>query len=189
MGIFEYVSVLTSIVIGLGMAHLLSGVAGLVQHPGRYKTYWVHLLWVAYMFFQAIFWWWWEFRLEVLETWTFQIYVFVIFYAFIVYLLCALLFPSDLEGYSGYSDYFLSRRTWFFGLLAAAFLVDLADTWLKGPDYFASLGLEYLISTVLFLTLCLGAIISPHRRFHAGFAVVALLYQVSWAFRGYSTIV
>ena len=47
MDIFEYISVLTSIIIGLGIAHLLRGVASLVQHPGRHRIYWVHLVWVA----------------------------------------------------------------------------------------------------------------------------------------------
>ena len=188
MGVFEYVSVLTSIIIGLGIAHLLRGVAGLVQHPSRHKTYWVHLLWVTFMFFQAIFWWWWEFAFETLETWTFGVYLFVLLYATIIYVLCALLFPSDLDGYSGYEDYFLSRRVWFFGLLAAFFLVDLGDTWLKGPDYFASLGLEYPITSGLYIMFSLVAMIAVHRRFHAGFAVIALAYQVFWAFRQFSTI-
>jgi hypothetical protein len=34
MEIFEYVAVLTSIVIGLGITHLLQGVARIIQHPG-----------------------------------------------------------------------------------------------------------------------------------------------------------
>ena len=66
-GVSEYVSVLTSIVVGLGIAHLLHGVATIVQHLGRRRIYWVHLTWVAFMFFQAIFFWWWEFALESLE--------------------------------------------------------------------------------------------------------------------------
>lgn len=111
MSPFEYVSVLTSIVVGLALAHLLKGVASIVQHPGRRRAYWVHLVWVAFMFFQAIFFWWWEFALEPLEVWTFKLYLFVLFYAFVIYLLCALLFPSDLEDYSGYEDYFISRRS------------------------------------------------------------------------------
>ena len=60
MGVFEYVSVLTSIVIGMGIAHLLRGVARVIQHRGRGTSDWVHLIWVAFMFFQAIFFWWWE---------------------------------------------------------------------------------------------------------------------------------
>ena len=62
MDIFEYVAVLTSIIIGLGITHLLRGVAGLIQHPDQHRIYWVHLVWVGYLFFTLIFWWWWERR-------------------------------------------------------------------------------------------------------------------------------
>ena len=62
MELFEYVAVLTSIIIGLGMARLLSGLTRLIQHPEHAKPYWIHLCWVAYMFVYAVFWWWWEFE-------------------------------------------------------------------------------------------------------------------------------
>ena len=61
MGMFDYVMVLASVIIGLGVTHLLTGVAGIIQHPQRAKIYWVHLLWVAATFLRAIFWWWFEF--------------------------------------------------------------------------------------------------------------------------------
>lgn len=188
MSVFEYVSVLTSIVIGLGIAHLLRGVAGLIQHPSRYKTYWVHLIWVAFMFFQAIFWWWWEFAFEELKVWTFHLYLFVLIFAFIIYLLCALLFPSDLEGYSGYEQYFISRRFWFFGLLAVYFVVDIGDTLFKGMDYLVSLGPQYPASTVILVTGCMVAAYTAHRGFQAVFALVALGIQVLWAFSSFGTI-
>jgi len=188
MGVFEYISVLTSIVVGLGIAHLLTGVAAIVQHPDRHRIYWVHLMWVTSMFFQAIFFWWWEFALESLEQWTFQIYLFVLFYALLIYMLCALLFPQDLEGYDGYEDYFISRRSWFLGLLAVFFLVDFWDTWLKGADYFASLGLEYVVAQGLIIVGCLVGIATANRRFHALFAVSVLADQVVWAFRYYDVM-
>ena len=188
MGVFEYISVLTSIIVGLGIAHLLKGVATIVQHPDRHRTYWVHLLWVAFMFFQAIFFWWWEFALESLGHWTFQIYLFVLFFAFLIYMLCALLFPQDLEGYTGYEDYFMSRRSWFLGILVVFFLVDLGDTWLKGADYFNSLGLEYPLTQGLMIAGCLVGIATANRRFHAGFAVVILAFQIAQAFWNYDVI-
>ena len=188
MGIFEYISVLTSIIVGLGIAHLLKGVANIVQHPGRNRIYWVHLLWVAFMFFQAIFFWWWEFKLESLEQWTFHIYLFVLFFALLIYMLCALLFPQDLEGYSGYEDYFMTRRSWFLGLLVVYFLVDLGDTWLKGADYFHSLGIEYPVTQGVMIAGCLVGIATANRLYHAGFVVIMLLFQVTWAFRSYDVI-
>jgi len=86
--LFEYVAVLTSIIIGLGMAQLLMGVTRLIQHPEQAKPYWVHLCWVFYMFLFSVFWWWWEFELGAIKEWTFGVYLFVIFYAFLVFLLC-----------------------------------------------------------------------------------------------------
>ncbi len=115
MSMFEYVAALTSIIVGLSIAHLLQGVTKLIQNPGQTKIYWVHLVWVSNMFFTAVYWWWWEFQFSVVETWTLQLYLFVIFYAVLIYLICALLFPSSLESYTGFEDYFLSRRRWLFG--------------------------------------------------------------------------
>lgn len=189
MGVFEYVSVLTSIVVGLAIAHLLRGVVGIIQHPGRRPPYPVHLVWVAFMFFQAVFFWWWEFKLQAsVQVWTFELYVFVLFYSVIIYLLCALLFPSDLDDYSGYEDFFMSRRAWFLGLLAAFFVIDFWDTWLKGAEHFASLGVEYPISSACYVAACVVGMRTSSRRFHAAFAVIALLYQISWALRYYGTI-
>jgi len=153
MQMFEYVIVLISIVIGLALTHLMQGIAGLIQHPSRARTWWVHLVWVAYMFLSIVFWWWWEFQLQHIETWTFAIYLFVVLYAFYLYLICAILFPRDLEGYDGYKAYFLARRFWFFGLLIGWSVIDVIDTWIKGSDYVASLGATAVIFNVL-LALC-----------------------------------
>lgn len=188
MEMFEYVAVLTSIVIGLGMAQLLKGAARLVQHPGRDKAYWVHLSWACYMFFMAVFWWWWEFRLGEVEVWTLGLYLFVLMYAFVIYALCALLFPDDLEGYTGYEDYFMSRRVWFFGGLVALHVLDLGDTWLKGPEHFANLGLEYQLAAGVSVALFVPAMVTGNRRLHGGVALVSLAYRVWFALRYFETV-
>ena len=43
MGMFEYVVVLTSIILGLGITHLLQGMTRLIQDPEGGRPYWVHL--------------------------------------------------------------------------------------------------------------------------------------------------
>ena len=188
MQMFEYVIVLTSIVIGLALTHLMQGIAGLIQHPGRDRVWWVHLAWVAHMFLSTIFWWWWEFRLQHVAAWTFAVYFFVIFYAFYLYLICAILFPKDIEGYDGYQDYFLSRRGWFFGLLIGWLAIDLVDTLIKGADYFASLGLEYIIVQSVFALLCVIGIFTRRTRVHAAIVLFVLAYQVMRALRFYDTV-
>lgn len=188
MEMFEYVAVLTSIIIGLGITQLLQGFTRLIQNPEHGKIYWVHLSWVIYMFLTTVFWWWWEFRLGAVEEWSFSLYMFVILYAVIAYLLCAFLFPADFSEYDGPKGYFYSKCKWFFGLLILFNLVDLCDTLLKGLDYFWSLGVEYPVVTILKIVLAGAAAFTKNETYHAAIAISFLLYQLSWALRWFNTV-
>jgi hypothetical protein len=188
MNLFEYVMVLASIVVGLGITHLLQGVLDIIQDQKR-RIYWVHLVWVACIFIQAVFWWWWEFRFSEVATWTFPLYLFVVGYAFLLYLICGLLFPKDLEPYGGdFKTYFYARRAWFFGALVTFTALDLLDTLLKGVQYFLSLGLEYVVATSLLIVLGIVAAIVRSERFHGAFAVALFVYQIAWALRFFFTV-
>jgi hypothetical protein len=184
--LFEYISVLTSIIVGLGIAHLLRGLAQLVQHPGRYRVYWVHLAWVGFMFLNMIFFWWWEFALAEIEVWLFRDYLFLVSYAVINYLMCAMLFPSDLDDYEGYADYFLSRRVWFFGLFAVSTVADIFDTLIKGEDHFAKLGTDYIMLTTTFVLMAIIGAATRRHGVHAVIVVMALVFQIWWAFQHWS---
>jgi hypothetical protein len=175
-------------VVGLGVTRLLSGVARIIQHPKQYRLYPVHMAWVASLLLMLVHFWWWEFGLFAIADWTFGKYLFLIGYAVVLFLMCALLFPDSMQDYRGYEDFFYSRRVWFFGLLGLTYLLDIADTLLKGEAHFARFGNEYLIRTPVFVALCLAAIWTSSRRFHALFVAAALVYQVSWILRLFDTI-
>jgi hypothetical protein len=85
----------------------------------------------------------------------------------------------------GVVHYFMSRRKWFFGLLAATFLLDLIDTRLKGGSYFRSLGVQYPIRNLAYVALAGVAMFVENRRFHAVFVACALVYLVIWMFQRY----
>ncbi|MGD9965900.1 MAG: hypothetical protein AB7T59_05225 [Hyphomonadaceae bacterium] len=181
MTMFEYVMVLVSIIIGLAMTHLLQGILDIIQE--RTRAYWVHLVWVLWAFTQAIFWWWWEFRFIEVETWTFPLFLFVIGFAFLVYLMCGFLFPRDIQQYGDYKTYFYARKGWFFGVFAVFVAVDLLDTFLKGADYFASLGLEYPLAVIFWIVGAIAGAIVRNERFHAVLAIAFLSYQFYYALR------
>jgi hypothetical protein len=166
----------------------MQGDAGLIQHPGRQRIWWVHLVWVAYMFVSAVFWWWWEFRLQLVTQWTFERYVLVLTYAFLIYLVCALLFPRDLEGYEGFKDYLISRRRWFFGLMIAWAAIDVIDTAMKGMDYFRSLGPEYPIAQSALAVFAGAAFVARKETVHALVAIIFFAYQLSWVLRVFQTV-
>ena len=186
--VFPHVRIVMGMVIGLGVTRLLSGLARIVQHPRQYPLDPVHLAWVASLLLTLVHFWWWEFGLFGIRHWTFEIYFFIVLYAVTLFLLCALLFPDSMEGYTGYEDYFYARRAWFFGLLAATYLFDVVDTLIKGEAHFARFGVEYLFRTPVFVLLCIVAIRTTDRRFHRAFIAFTLIYQISWILRLFSSI-
>jgi hypothetical protein len=178
--LYQHVRVVISIIAGLCITTLLSGFSRFVQHPTREKVSILHLGWAASLLLWIIHFWWWEFRLSMIQQWTFAIYFFIILYAILFYSICTLLFPSDLRDYSGYEEYFLSRRRWFFGFLAATFVADVIDTSLKGSIYLHSFGLEYPIRIGVGLVVCLIGILVRNRRIQLTLLAVSLIYQISF---------
>jgi hypothetical protein len=185
VSLFLHIRVLIGMVLGLGIARLLNGLARIIQHPGRDKLYWVHLGWALWMLLMLLHFWWWEYRLYDVEVWSFRSYLYVVGYAVLFYLICTLLFPDDMSDYSGYRDYFLSRRRWIFALIALSFVVDVGDSLIKGNFYINSLGPEYPLRIIAHVSLCLVAMLTRNGVFHGAFLLAALGYQVSWISRYY----
>ena len=183
--IYQHVRVMVSILVGFSFTHLLTGAARLAQHPGRQRRYFVHLIWALFVFFYILAFWWWEFRLERVPAWNFPLYLLVTVYGITLYLLCALLFPNDITDYDGFEDYFYQRRGWFFGTFAFMWVIDYADTVIKGRTRLHDLGLEYDVRVILFLVCSLIAMRTRHRTFHAAFATVGLVYEISFILRNY----
>jgi len=185
---FVHVRMIVGVVVGLGVGRLLTGLARFVQHPSRETIYPVHLGWALFVLLGIAHFWWFEYRLSAAPVWSFQLYLFLIFYACLLFLATTLLFPDKMDEYAGYRDYFMSRRRWFFGLLALIFIVDFADTSLKGGAYLDTLGPVYPYRNAGFiLAFALGAF-SSDRRLQAALVSVALAAQLSWIFWLYDVL-
>ncbi|MDX3906212.1 MAG: hypothetical protein QHC78_11035 [Pigmentiphaga sp.] len=187
--VFPHIRIVMGMVIGLGVTRLLSGLSRIVQHPRHYPVYPVHIAWVFWLLLMLVHFWWWQFNLYLVPEWTFGKYLFIIVYAIVLFLLCTLLFPDSLEDYDGYEDYFFARRAWFFGLLAVAFCLDIVDTLIKGEAHFARFAHEYMIRTPVFVALCMVGIATRGRRVHILLVAAMLVYQISWIWRMFDTIV
>jgi len=183
--LYLHIRVIISIVLGIAITRILSGFARFVQHPGKLKVYPVHLLWALIVLISAIHFWWWEFGLSVVKVWRFELFLFVLFYAFLFALMANILFPDNLEEYEGYKDYFLSRRGWFFGLFIVSQITDLFDSRIKGGAYLAAFGAEYPIRIALVCLLALMATRTRNPRYQLGFALLYLLYYIAWIIRVY----
>ena len=181
---FFHVRVIIGVVAGLTLTRLLNGLARFVQHPMRVPIYPLHLGWVVYLLLSVMLFWWFEYNLAAVERWTFPKYLFVVGYASLYFFTSTLLFPDRMEDYGGFADYFHSRQAWFYGLLAAIFLLDVADSALKGRAHLASLGPVYVWRQSILAALAVVAMRVRDRRLHAGFLILALLVQL-WAIARY----
>lgn len=185
---FTHVRIIIGIILGLSVSRLLTGLARFIQHPGKQNIYPVHIAWVAFILLSVIHFWWFEFSLRTIHLWTFEIYFFVIFYAGLYFLLCTLLFPDSMGEYTGYRDYFISRRKWFFGILALLYVADIVDTLLKGMDHYNLYGFEYPVRIALLIAASIVAMFTDNRRYHAIFVTVALLYEIGFTLRHFATL-
>jgi hypothetical protein len=93
MGAFEYLSVLISIILALGMTRVLGGVGEMLQARSRHRIYWVHVIWIVNLFLYLVIAWWIFYRWRDQQPWNFYLFLFVLISPTILYLASLLLFP------------------------------------------------------------------------------------------------
>jgi hypothetical protein len=133
MDSFEYLSVLVSIIVGLGLSHLLATTARLIQARDRVQLYGPTLIWMGVLFVLQIQIWWAAFEWESSAVWTFFSFLLFLMLPIGAYLLSVLLVP-DLDAPDAVdlrASYFANRR-WFFGLLTVLPLVSLLHEQVHG---------------------------------------------------------
>ena len=177
--------VLVSIIIGLGIGHILLGVGGIIDRlsgPGvPLKLSVAHGAWLGTVFFWMVLFWWWEYRFsELRPEWTVQLYFFLVTYAVLLFLMAAVLVPRSWDGVDDLDSYLLDRRAWFYSFYALMNVVDLVDSYLKGGwQYVAELGpFNWAFFASAFVFLVIG-IRSRNPKHHAAMAVVSLIWQIA----------
>lgn len=180
MDAFSHIRSFLGIIVGLATAQLLGGMARIVQHPKKFKIHWIHLMWTLFLFLFLLHFWWWEFNLQRIIAFTFPVYVFVAVFAVLLYFLCSLFYPTEMNEYNSYRDYFYSRQRWIYSMMALVFLADIGDTAIKGSAYWHRLGPMYDIRVASFLLFAIAAIWIKRPWFHAFFAIFATLYEIAY---------
>lgn len=188
MDTFNHLKTIISIILGLGIGTLLNGSVRLIQHPGRNKPFWVHLLFVLYIFILMIHFWWWEYRLRDISSWTFTQYVFIISYILLFFVICTLLYPTDLKDYEDdFKNYFFSRRKWLFAFLGILYCLDLVDTLYKGKDYLETLMPLYGIRIITHVPICFGLLFLKSQKtiYYAAALIFFIIFEILFIYKRY----
>jgi hypothetical protein len=191
MDAFNYLSVLISIILALGMTRVLGGVGEMLQARSRRRVYWVHAIWIINLFLYLVIAWWIFYRWRNQEPWRFLLFVFVLISPTILYLASLLLFPreADVDRAIDYKTHYYANHRAFFILFALFTPVDIADSLLKGVSHFLALGPQYFISNALYFAGLTSAAITRNERYHEFYAIFFLAQTVVISFLIFHTLV
>lgn len=150
---FEYVSVLISIVLGLGITQIVSGVADIIHQWNKAKLYWPHLMWIAFVFFLHIQEWWVLYDLRTLSEWKLPTFLFIILYPINLFILARILFPSAGADSADFKKFYFENFRKFFAWAVILIALSLSDnilfngyTWIDQPVHiFLLIALPYFI--------------------------------------------
>jgi len=184
MGAFEYLSVLISIILALGMTRVLGGVGEMLQARSHRRIYLVHAIWIINLFLYLVIAWWIFYRWRNQQPWTFLLFVFVLISPTILYLASLLLFPRESEADLAvdYKTHYYANHRAFFILFGLFTPVDFVDSLLKGVPHFLGLGPVYFVSGLLYFAGLLTAAITRNERYHEFYAVFFFIQTVVISF-------
>ena len=177
---FEYLVVLTSIVLGLAVTRVIAGIGNIIQTRRRKRTYWVHIVWMVNLLLTITIVWWVAYRWRMQERWTFFLFLWLLLTPILLYLISALIFPDtdEAQRVTDWNAYYYENRRDIFMLYALVFPIDLVDTALKGFTHFQAQGPLYLGTMVMWFVLLMIAAINRRPGYHTFLALMFLIYNM-----------
>jgi hypothetical protein len=119
MSLFEFVVAILSIIVALGIAEILGGLARLVRDRSVCRPYWLHLTLVAAVLLAFLQTWWEAWSLRGLQEWTFPALLLMVAPEAMLFVVAHLLFPRD--GFEGsYETHYFAQAPAIFILVAGA---------------------------------------------------------------------
>ena len=174
--VFEYLTVLISVVVGLSLTSFLTNIVRIIHVRGDVTVSWVQLLWSVVILMWTVAFWWFTFVLAAEREWTFTLFVFLLAYSTLLFVLMALLFPEGVPENHNYRTQFMRNRNWFFSIFLLFLCVDMTDYVVKLEKDVSIVGhLPYAAFVGPLIVLSLFALRTNNLVFHRVFAVYSLL--------------
>jgi len=126
MHAFDYLSIFVSIIIALGVSHLLLSFARLIYLRDKVTVFIPSLIWAFSLLLLQIQIWWVSFYRRDIEHWSFFGFVLYLSIPAIISMLSHLAFPELKPNADLQKDYY-HNKPFFFGLLASVIVISLLE--------------------------------------------------------------
>jgi hypothetical protein len=171
MGLFEFVMLLVSIIIGLGLTEILTGAANLVRARETVRFYWIHILFQFGVFFALLQQWWESWGLKNVSEINFWAVLSTLSSSIFLFLIAHLLYPSPSEN-SELEGYYYRQAPLLWGLVVVGTLQGtfLRPLILRDPVFHLS-----NLSGIPMVAMCTVLAISKNSRVHSILAPLVLI--------------
>jgi len=164
MDAFSYLSVLLSIILGLGLTQLLTAAGRLIRHRERVRFDWLPLLWAGVLLVLYVQAWWAMFGLRYVREWTFLAFLVVLAETVTLYMMAAVVLPEQVdEAGVDLAAYYQQHHRWFFGFFVATLVISVTKDVLINGGLPGPLNLGFHL---VFAAACLSPLIVRRRRYH-----------------------
>jgi len=173
MDAFSYLSVLLSVIIGLGISQLLTSFGRLIRHRDIVRSYWPSLLWAGVLLLIFIQSWWAMFVLRHYTDWTFLAFAIVLLQTIALYMMAAVVLPETVEEAGvDLRIHFEKHRRWVFGFLLVAVITSVVKDVILYGRFADPANLAF---HAIFMVSCISAILVRSARFHEFMAIASAI--------------
>jgi hypothetical protein len=175
---FEFICAFYSVVLGVAVAQLMTGVGRLAEERDRVRGYWVSNVWIVTVLMCDVTNWWGMWGLHDAKRWSIYSFLLLVALSGTVYLTTVLLFPripASEEAVIDMEQHYYKSGPIFFPAMAAAWVLAFVCNWSFFPITWLSPGNVF---PVFMIILCAIAAVTANRRYHAVFAIIGLLVVI-----------
>jgi hypothetical protein len=169
MALFEFLMILLSIIVGLGLAEILTGIARFLRDRRGHEFRWIHSAVVLTVFMALLQVFWESWGLQSVGTWTFSAMLLMLSLPIVLFLIAHLLFPTE-RTQANLEEYYFDRSRLIWSLALAGIV---AGNTFRPLAFGEPLFIVDNLSSVPSLISCLVLISSRHRTVHLVLASLA----------------
>lgn len=108
MNLFEFLMILLSLIVGLGLAEILAGIARFLKRSGKHDISWIHGAATLAIFVALLQTFWESWGLRTVDVWSFPAMLLMLGSPICLYLMAYILFPERGE-YTALDQYYFER--------------------------------------------------------------------------------
>jgi hypothetical protein len=175
MGEFDFISVLISLIIGLGITNLLSGAGRAFYRRRQNPIDEVHMVLTASTLLILVLNWWVTFSWRNETNWTYEKFLVLIVWTVSLFLLTIFLYPPDLSAAEAHRNILKQNRVGYYGAFVIICVFDILQTAIRGDLFHPVWYLPYVGHYAVLGALGLTFRRRSYDRFFAWYQLITVL--------------